>query len=786
MATVTQTTPNLLGGVSTQPDVKKGLNQVREAINVHICPTYGLCKRHGSRYIKILGTDTEFKDSYFTFYRRDDVETYLVAISKGSIRAFNLAGMVEATITASPTALAYLTKSDPSIYRSQTIQDNTVIVNREIVVGSKPNPTPFVPNSVGTVRIWTVEYGATYTINVNGTDYSFKTKNGDDPTKPDTFLNADQILTELKKKIDAAGISGLTVTKLDTSLEFKSTHAFTLESKGGISNDALESYQDFVRTIDSVPPKSIDGRVVRILNSTAKDDDYFIKYDGKVEAWSETSDPAADVGVDPTTMPHELILTGVNTFEFKPIDWEPRRTGDETTNPMPSFVGHTISGIFFSNNRLSFLSGPNVISSSSSDYYNFFGKSALSAIDSDPIDINCNSTEPTHLSYALPIPAGILLFSDRQQFLMTADNSTFTPLSAFIRQISNYELDEHVPAIDLGNYQVFLGKTSSSTKVYLIQVPDVNQPPSVAEVSRVISDYIPNTIDSLISNPESESFFLSSREDDHIYIFSRYNNGSEDLMQAWYKWKMTGNVIDVFVTRDVAYVITTQSGETVVTQVDTNESPANGLISNDNAWSNTYLDCLVDVTSSTYDSATHTTKIYAPYKHVAGLQSCVINNDNNNKQSGWFLDSINTGVDSTGNWHEFRGDLTSMPKLKMGYRFEMTVEYPEFFLKGEQGADYTASLTISRLKFSVGLTGALGFKLRSKGRPEWYDIQPVIEANYYLANSGPLADRYTFTLPIHQRSTNFNVKSYSDTPFPVCINMMSWEGIYSQKFYRRV
>lgn len=785
MASITQTTPNLLGGVSTQSDVKKAANQVREAINVHIDPAYGLCKRHGSRYIKTLGTEAEFKDSYFTFYRRDELENYLVAVSKGSIRAFNLLGMVEATITASPAALDYLTKSDPSIYRSQTIQDNTIILNRDVEVKSKPNPNTFVPNSVGTVRIWKVEYGATYTITIDGTYYSYKTRNGDDPTLPDTFLNADEILTELKKKIDAANIPGLTVTKLDVSLEFKKDIAFTLDCVGGISNDALQSYQDSAQTIDIVPPKSIDNRVVRILNSNAKEDDYFIKYNKSKEAWEETLDPLVDSGLDASTMPHELILTGVNTFEFKPIDWEPRRTGDDTTNPLPSFVGGKIEGVFFSNNRLGFLSGPNVVSSQTSDYYNFFGRSALTAIESDPIDINCNSTVPTRLSYALPVPSGILLFSDRQQFLMTADNSTYTPSTTFIRQISSYELDEKVPAIDLGNYQVFIAKTSDSTKVYSIQVPDVNQPPSVFEVSMVVRDYIPNTIDNIISNPESETFFLSSRSGNSIYVFSRYSNGSEDLMQAWYKWNMTGKVIDFFVTRDVAYVITTQAGETVVCQVDTNESSNVGVISNHDAWSNTYLDCLVEVNSPTYDPINKSTKVYTPYKHVTGLQSCVIDNDTGNNQSGWFLDSINTGTDTNGNWHEFRGDLTSISKLKIGYRYAMTVEYPEFFLKGDRGADYTAHLTVSRLRFSVGLTGALGFKLKSKGRSEWYDVQPVVEGNYYLADSGPLADRYTFTLPIHQRSTNFNVKSYSDTPFPVCINMMTWEGIYSQKFYRR-
>ncbi len=62
---------------------------------------------------------------------------------------------------------------------------------------------------------------------------------------------------------------------------------------------------------------------------------------------------------------------------------------------------------------------------------------------------------------------------------------------------------------------------------------------------------------------------------------------------------------------------------------------------------------------------------------------------------------------------------------------------------------------------------------------------PVIEADYYSANTGPLKHRYFFTVPIHQRSTNFMIKAYSDVPFPVAINMMTWEGMYSPRFYKR-
>ena len=51
---------------------------------------------------------------------------------------------------------------------------------------------------------------------------------------------------------------------------------------------------------------------------------------------------------DPSTMPHRLIRSGVNEFTLKPIEWEPRRVGDDESAPEPSFIGNKISDVFFS------------------------------------------------------------------------------------------------------------------------------------------------------------------------------------------------------------------------------------------------------------------------------------------------------------------------------------------------------------------------------------------------------------------------------------------------------
>ena len=69
------------------------------------------------------------------------------------------------------------------------------------------------------------------------------------------------------------------------------------------------------------------------------------------------------------------------------------------------------------------------------------------------------------------------------------------------------------------------------------------------------------------------------------------------------------------------------------------------------------------------------------------------------------------------------------------------------------------------MKFSTGLSGVLGFKLKRNGAAEYNDVQPIALANFYLANDVPLANQTVVTVPIHQRNTNFELKVSSDSPF---------------------
>ena len=67
----------------------------------------------------------------------------------------------------------------------------------------------------------------------------------------------------------------------------------------------------------------------------------------------------------------------------------------------------------------------------------------------------------------------------------------------------------------------------------------------------------------------------------------------------------------------------------------------------------------------------------------------------------------------------------------------------------------------------------------------WYEISPAQLANEYLANDVPLTEQHVFKVPIHQRNGSFDLRLFSNSPFPVSLTSMMWEGNYSPKYFRR-
>ena len=812
MAAVTQLISTYTGGVSTQPDVKKLSGQVREADNCFADPTFGMTKRSGSRYLANLADTPALKDAKWFFILRDNREAYIGCIVDGDIRIWNAITTVEASVDVSAGS-AYIANSTTTIDRYAfdvlTIQDVSIITNKLTDVDALATPS-WTAGKNATVRLLEVSYGANYVIYNNGSEVA---RYDSPPNADSNTINANTILDDLASDLTGAGF---TVTKLDSSLEISSTAAMNIDSKGGLTNDGLISFQDTVDVASILPNQSINDRLVQIINTDTDGLSYWAEFtaDDGVSGngfWEEAVAPNVSPGFDNSTMPHQLKATAPNTFVLEPIPYEGRLVGDDETNPQPSFVGQTIQKAFFNSNRLGFLSEANVIMSQSGDPYNFYSASAQQQIASDVIDLNASSTRPVFLFSILNVAQGLLMFSRRQQFLLFSEDGALSPSTAVVRQISEYEMNTLVEPVNTGNSITFTSKSPNQSRVYSMVTRGSEDSPLVADIGKIVSGYLPDSIDFIEASPQNELTIFSGSNDNSMYFYRTYSNGQEIVLQSWFKWTMPGNMETFFAVEDRLFSICEVGGHYLLSVVYFNQVQETEIIVNTDGsvTGNPALDMYTSPTSIVKDGKN--SKVYLPFTLPTLPATFMVTSSRgifrrvNFDQFGYddiasysptddagFIVKVDSwGEDGDGKYAVINNqDLTGyVDHCVVGYDYTMSLDLPEFYYKmdgNDKVSDFTASLTISRLKFSIGLSGAISFKINAKGSDEWTDTQPVIEANYYLSNDSPLADENIFILPVYQRSKNFLVKAESDFPFPVSINSMMWEGQYSPRYYRRV
>ena len=846
MPAVTQLIPNFLGGVSRQNDDKKLLGQLTECVNGYPDPTYGLLKRPGMKHTNVLKkangtafTKSELADASWFFIERDAAGSYIGCIKGTDIFVWTAADGTFCTVT--NTGASYLTGTAQNDYHFRSIQDTTIITNKTVTTAMQAAGT-FVANSVATLKLLTLVNTYSYTVTIQNIEAQVTVQNN--TTFDDMLLydsgNVDtnhHLIDKIKSVIEAQhaasnpdfngrwyleGYNNSIVIKRGTGSNVVRTDyravsgtplQFEIDARGGLNNTALEVFEDDVTDVSKLSLESFTDHNVRVLNSDSAEDDYHIKfvaYDTTLNRgrgyWKETVARDASPGVNNTTMPHELANTGATAFTFGPISYKGRLTGNDLTSPPPSFIGSRINATFFYSNRFGILSEDNIILGVANDSYNFFVKSALIQIESDPIDLSVSSVRPVELSEVLPSPQGLLLFSARQQFqLYATDASILTPNSAVIRALSNYEMATDIAPVDVGTTSAFISRVPGYCKLFTMALRDVEQSPIVIDISKIVLEWIPDTVDDLTVSPQNSVIMLIDRATSYLYLYRYYNNGEKDLFQAWTKWQLPGTIQTADIINDSVIVVSQHEDEYTIGSIILDEIPSgSSVVGATSITGNTCLDMATrpvkphaSVDAVVYDTTNNITKIYVPYTPFQDKEAimllCLPEADVGTAAAvdadvGFYL-AATERTESTTNYRYFevQGDYTSYADgivVGYGYAFEATM--PKFYFKRDATtSDYTATLTISRVTFSVSRTGPVLFKIKAGGSDEWKNVEYVNDANTYLADSSPVTSEHQFTIPIHQRNTNFELKVTSNFPFPVSLVSMMWEGNYSPRFYRR-
>ena len=627
----------------------------------------------------------------------------------------------------------------------------------------------------------------TETTQVNATISS----NGDGLIRPaptpfdaDTAVTADTIIGGIIDDLP----SGITGKHIGTGIYLSSSNPFSVEI---VEEDLMRCFQSSVNDVQNLPNQCKHGYIVKISNSRMSDeDDYYLRFDGEnnrdgVGSWSECA--KAGIAKTLTNMPLVIQRTATTTFTVKQFTYQDRRVGDDTTNPMPSFVGSRINKVLFFRNRLALLSGENVITSRPGTLGtpDFFNETALTVSASDPVDISAASMFPSELFDGIEVNTGLVVFSTNQQFLLAADDTVFNPDTAKLRSIATFNYNETISPISLGTTLAYVDNSGKFSRFNEMANIQREGEPSIVEVSKVVPTLLPKDIDLLTNSRENSIILLGKTGSDDVFGYKYFQVSEQRQQAAWFKWKLNNPLIYHFIINDEYFFLDSDYYLQSVKLVQTETDPS---IVQDNVDFLLHVDNHTTVSGGSFNSTTNITT----FTGVSWLNTVttpnhdlvVIDTNTNSTRVGRYAKPTVSGTSFTlpGNW--------SGVTLTIGYIYPYEVKFPTFYPTQQQGnntrADINSSLVLHRIKFHFGKIGLYETTLERVGKTDYTEVYESTQLDEYDVSDAPYLEEFIKTVPVYEKNTNVDVTLRSSHPAPATLRAVSWEGDYSPKYYKRV
>ncbi|ADD95393.1 tail tubular protein B [uncultured phage MedDCM-OCT-S05-C532] len=617
------------------------------------------------------------------------------------------------------------------------------------------------------------------------------------PFDTETTVTASGILGDIRQAIiDTGNFTSSNVKQIGNGIYVtRPSGTFNVTSP---TSDLLKVMSSEVKNVDDLPDQCKHGYVVKVANSEADEDDYFVKFYGNNDrdgdgVWEECAKPGRNIEFDKGTMPIQLVRQANGTFTVSQATWENADVGDTLTNPNPSFVGKTVNQLVFFRNRLVFLSDENVIMSRPGEFFNFWSKTATTFTPQDVIDLSCSSEYPAIVYDGIQVNAGLLLFTKNQQFMLTTDSDILSPETAKLNAVASYNFNEKTNPVSLGTTVAFIDNANKYTRFFEMSNVLRQGEPDVVDQSKVISRLLDKDISLVSESRENSAVFFSKKGTDEIYCFRYFNSGDKRLLQAWCTWTLAGNIQYHCMLDDALFVITRNNNKDQMVKYSLKLDDNGHSVTDTRDTADTsddyiyrvHLDHSSSVTaaSGTYNSATLKTTIPKPNGYENTKQLVAYETDSGNDLGRYSMVTVNgSNLEIVGDW--------SNNTFVIGYLYEMDVQIPTIYVTRAEGdkyrADAKSSLIVHRIKFSFGPLGVYSTTLQRVGKPDYTETKELALAGVVSASRLPIVNEVIETVPCYERNTNLTVNVKSEHPAPATLYSLAWEGDFTNRFYRRV
>ena len=569
MALISASIPNLINGVSQQPPSLRLKTQASLQENGLSSVVNGLSKRPCTELIATLGTISGADDAFIHTIRRDENEYYTLVITTTNVYVFDKDG-VQRTVSNSTSYLTGLTSPREQL-AATTIADYTFILNKTKTV-AKASTTAPARNKEALIYIKQGDYSSTYTLKITkgGTVYTrqITTMASTQDTTTATHnaersIQTDRIATNLMFNVapnatyyggstGTISIPGISFTQYGNVLHIQATDGndFDVTTSDSRGDTHLFAFKGTTGDFKKLPPSGPNGFVIGVVGDNNKgQDDYYVNLITDLtgqQVWKETVKPGVEIELDASTMPHQLVSNASGTFTFQQTPYKERIIGDDTTNPFPSFVDFKLNDIFFHRNRLGFLADENIILSEAGEFdeFNFFKRTVLTLLDSDPIDVAVSNNKVSILKYAVPFNESLLLFSDLTQFRLTADD-LLTPDTVAIDVTTQFEASLRTSPVGAGRYVFFAtnrGKWSGVREYFVDVSAEVDD---AADITAHVPSYLPGIIDKMEASSNEDMLLVHCEDDPNaVFVYRYYWQGTEKLQSSWSRWTFHGEVLN--------------------------------------------------------------------------------------------------------------------------------------------------------------------------------------------------------------------------------------------------
>lgn len=665
---LSQTIPNLVGGVSQLPPALRLSSQGEVCDNAFPSPIDGLTKRPPTSHVGTLLTSSGYPfgitDPFVHFINRDGVEKYVMVVTNNGVAVFSLTTGANMPVFNQGTVINYFIPIQVARknIRALTIADTTFLVNTQVtptMVSSSGFTQNTCPNTETVIWIKQATNSATYAVNISNALAA-------NYTAPATgVVTTTSVATGIVASLSSAGFNtggGWTVASNGSYISISRNNNVpfaceVLDSLGGTGVAFIQHNGSQIQFSD-LPSYAYHGMIQKIVGNFDNNDGvaYYVQFSQSTwvgtppativpgpGVWNECPAPGVLTQITQASMPIEVIrlvddsfgtVTGIPFqiyFNVQYTTWNIRACGDDTTNGAPSFIGNPINDIFFYQNRVGFLSGVNIIMSESGNYTNFWRTTVLSLLDNDVIDAQAADSRVVQLRWAVPWQQQLILFGDLKQFLVSGNGNPVTPSNISITSTTDYDSNpDSCRPQPIQNLLYFPFDLNGNVGLREYYVEYYTQ----KHVGRAMTDPVPKYMKGnpkMIASCNSSDLLAMTVDGDagSLYVYKWLWQGNtlysaDKLQSAWVRWNYdqpgcTSNILGIQFYGQQAYMVVERfiTGIPANWKITLETFTVDSSLTDDPLFPNyvTYLDRRVNetaVTSMVYNPVTNQTSFNTP------------------------------------------------------------------------------------------------------------------------------------------------------------------------------